>query len=335
MLTAVAASSLALAAGAPAQVDMSKSTVIATSKQMNVPTDGKFNKFTAQIAFDPAKPALGSANITIDTGSYDLGDDDYDKQVRGAEWFDASKYPTATFVSSAIAPAGGNKFNVTGKITIKGKSQTVTVPVTITQSGFTEIFDGALPIKRTQFDVGTGEWKDTSIVANDVSSNFISSPRKSKRLSDICFCFKENNLKKNLIIGGVLALGMSAGAFAADTYKLDPNHTYPSFEADHFGGMSTWRGKFNKSSGEVTLDRAAKTGKVNVTSDISSVDTGNDKLNEHLQAEFFDVAKYSTAEYKGTSIKFDGDTPIKVMGNLTMHGVTKPVNLKIEHFKCF
>jgi polyisoprenoid-binding protein YceI len=172
MLAGVAATSLALAVGAQAQVDVSKSSVVATSKQMNVPTDGKFNKFSAQIAFDPAKPAAGSANITIDTGSYDLGDDDYNKQVRGAEWFDAARFPTATFVSSAIAPAGGNKFNVTGKITIKGKSQTVTVPVTVTQSGATETFDGALPIKRTQFDVGTGEWKDTSIVADDVVIKF-------------------------------------------------------------------------------------------------------------------------------------------------------------------
>jgi polyisoprenoid-binding protein YceI len=172
MMGFTAATSLAIALGAHAQVDMSKSSVTATSKQMNVPTDGKFNKFTAQVSFDPAKPAAGSANISIDTGSYDLGDDDYNKQVRGAEWFDAAKYPTATFVSSAIAPAGGNKYNVTGKITIKGKSQTVTVPVTITQSGATETFDGALPIKRSQFDVGTGEWKDTSVVADEVVIKF-------------------------------------------------------------------------------------------------------------------------------------------------------------------
>jgi polyisoprenoid-binding protein YceI len=170
MLAASAA--LAMATVAHAQVDMSKSSVIATSKQMNVPTDGKFNKFTAQVSFDPAKPAAGSANLTIDTGSYDLGDDDYNKQVRGAEWFDAAKYPTATFVSSAIAPAGGNKFNVTGKLTIKGKSQNVTVPVTVTQAGATETFDGALPIKRSQYDIGTGEWKDTSIVADDVVIKF-------------------------------------------------------------------------------------------------------------------------------------------------------------------
>lgn len=93
--------------------------------------------------------------------------------------------------------------------------------------------------------------------------------------------------KLSIIAASALALGLSFGAsvsaFAADTYKLDPNHTYPSFEADHFGGVSTWRGKFNKSSGEVTLDRAAKTGTVNVTIDIASVNTGNAKLDEHLQ----------------------------------------------------
>ena len=172
MAAAVAVTSLAVAAAAAAQVDMAKSSVVATSKQMNVPTDGKFNKFNAQIAFDPAKPTAGSANITIDTGSYDLGDDEYNKQVRGKEWFDAAAYPTATFVSSAIAPAGGNQYKVTGKITIKAKSQTVTVPVTITQQGATETFDGSLPIKRSQFDIGTGEWKDTSVVADEVVIKF-------------------------------------------------------------------------------------------------------------------------------------------------------------------
>ncbi len=141
--------------------------------------------------------------------------------------------------------------------------------------------------------------------------------------------------KLSIIAAGALAFGLSVSAFAADTYKLDPSHTYPSFEADHFGGVSTWRGKFNKSSGEVVLDRVAKTGTVNVTIDIASVNTGNTKLDELQKAEFFDAVKYPTAEYKGTSIKFDGDTPTEVVGSLTMHGVTKPLNLKIEHFKCF
>ncbi len=161
-----------LATAAHAQVDESKSTVVATSKQMNVPVDGKFKKFTAQLDFDPAKPTAGSANITIDTTSYDLGDESYNKQARDKDWFDTAHFPTATFASTAIAPAGGTKFNVTGKLTIKGKSQTVTVPVTVTQAGAVQTFDGALPIKRTQFDVGAGEWKDTSVVADEVVIKF-------------------------------------------------------------------------------------------------------------------------------------------------------------------
>ncbi|OLL28938.1 polyisoprenoid-binding protein [Burkholderia sp. SRS-W-2-2016] len=157
---------------AHADVDLAKSTVIATTKQMNVPVDGKFRKFSAQLNFDPAKPAAGTANMSIDTASYDLGADDYNKQAQGKEWFDSAAFPTATFVSSAIAPAGGNQYKVTGKLTIKGKSQTVVVPVTIASQGATQTFDGALPIKRTQFDVGTGEWKDTSVVADEVVIKF-------------------------------------------------------------------------------------------------------------------------------------------------------------------
>ncbi len=84
----------------------------------------------------------------------------------------AKAYPQATFVSTAIAPAGGNKYNVTGKLTIKGKTETLTVPVTVTQAGATQTFDGVLPIRRSAFNVGTGEWKDTSIVADDVQIKF-------------------------------------------------------------------------------------------------------------------------------------------------------------------
>lgn len=139
-----------------------------------------------------------------------------------------------------------------------------------------------------------------------------------------------------LLAAGALAASLSFNAMAADTYQLDPTHTYPSFETDHFGGISIWRGKFKKSSGVVTLDRAAKTGTVDVTIDMKSVDIGNDKLDEELVTDkFFDTAKYPSATYKGTEIRFKGDQPVEVIGTLTMHGITKPVNLKIESFKCF
>jgi polyisoprenoid-binding protein YceI len=171
-LAGLAILSLVGASLAHADVDLSKSSVIATTKQMNVPVDGKFRKFSAQLNFDPAKPTAGSANVSIDTGSYDLGADDYNKQAQGKEWFDSAAFPAATFVSSAIAPAGGNQYKITGKLTIKGKSQTVVVPVVIGSQGATQTFDGSLPIKRSQFDVGTGEWKDTSVVADEVVIKF-------------------------------------------------------------------------------------------------------------------------------------------------------------------
>jgi polyisoprenoid-binding protein YceI len=148
----------------------------------------------------------------------------------------------------------------------------------------------------------------------------------------------QTNLKFSRALAGALCLGtlaVSASAVAADTYLLDPNHTYPSFEADHMGGISIWRGKFNKSSGTVTLDRAARTGTVEVTIDTASVDVGNASLNEHLQkADLLDTAKYPTAVYKGTRMRFKGDKPVEVIGTLTLHGVTRPLNLEIESFKC-
>lgn len=141
---------------------------------------------------------------------------------------------------------------------------------------------------------------------------------------------------RTLIAAAVAAASIvSLTPAMAATYQLDPTHTYPSFAADHFGGLSVWRGKFTKTTGTVTLDRENKTGSVEVTISPASIDTGNDKLNEHLLTPaFFDVAKYPEAVYKGTQIKFDGDKPVEVIGTLTLHGVTKPVDLKIESFKC-
>jgi polyisoprenoid-binding protein YceI len=129
----------------------------------------------------------------------------------------------------------------------------------------------------------------------------------------------------------------AAGAALANaaTYNIDPTHTYPSFEADHMGGLSKWRGKFEKSSGQVTLDRAAKSGTVDIKIDASSIDFGNSKLNEHAKSpEMFDVQAFPDATYKGKFSKFNGDTPTEVDGVLTLHGVSKPVKLEIREFKC-
>jgi polyisoprenoid-binding protein YceI len=162
-----------LASGdARAQIDAAKSTLVAVSKQMSVPVEGRFTKFDAQIAFDPAKPAAGTARITVDVGSYDLGDPSYNDSVRGPEWFDAKAFPQATFVSTSIAPIGPNQFRVNGNLTIKGRTQAVAVPIVLTQTGTSQTFDGTLSIQRLAFDIGTGEWKDTSTVADEVLIKF-------------------------------------------------------------------------------------------------------------------------------------------------------------------
>lgn len=132
----------------------------------------------------------------------------------------------------------------------------------------------------------------------------------------------------------LLALLALAGVANATTYNIDPHHTYPSFEADH-KGMSLWRGKFNKTSGTVTMDRAARTGSMEIVIDTASIDFGHDKMNAHAMADdIFNVAKFPTATFKGKSFKFDGDKLVAVDGELTLLGVTKPVQLQVNRFKC-
>ena len=140
----------------------------------------------------------------------------------------------------------------------------------------------------------------------------------------------------NRIILACTAAMVGAAAVAAPvTYKLDPNHTYPSFEADHMGGLSVWRGKFTATSGSVVYDKDAKAGSIEVTVDMTSIDFGMPKLDEHAKGpEIFDTAKYPTATYTGKFTKWNGASPTEAQGTLTMHGVTKPVTLVIDSFMC-
>ena len=127
---------------------------------------------------------------------------------------------------------------------------------------------------------------------------------------------------------------LSASAWAApETFILDANHTFPSFSYSHFG-YSIQTSRFNKTSGKVIMDKAAKTGTVDVTIDMKSVDTGSTSFNEHIQGEdFLDTAKNPTATFKSTKVVFDGDKPTTIEGNLTIKGVTKPVTLKVSAFQ--
>jgi polyisoprenoid-binding protein YceI len=133
----------------------------------------------------------------------------------------------------------------------------------------------------------------------------------------------------------VAALSVASfAAQAADTYAIDPTHTFPTFEVNHLG-FSTFRGRFDKTEGTITLDLAKKTGSVDVTIDANSVSTGVEKLDAHLKNEdFFDTAKYPTITFKSTKFKFDGNKLDEVEGNLTMHGVTKPITLDVDDFVC-
>lgn len=142
-------------------------------------------------------------------------------------------------------------------------------------------------------------------------------------------------MTKTVLPAVLLSLAAAAACAAPVTYQVDPSHTYPSFEADHFGGLSVWRGKFDTSSGTIVLDKAKGEGTVDITVDTSSIDFGNPKLNEHAKsAEMFDVAKYPTATYKGKLAGFKDGAPTTVEGTFTLHGVTRPLNLTINSFKC-
>lgn len=178
MKTYLAVSTLALAAATfatPAcaqQLVAAGSEIAFTSKQMGVPVDGKFRKFDAKVAFDPKKPEAASIGFTIDLASVSLGAAETEAEVVKPDWFDTKKFPQATFQSSAVKAAGAGRYEVAGKLTIKGATQNVVVPVALAQAGGTTTATGNFVIKRLDFRIGDGDWKDTSMVANDVQVKF-------------------------------------------------------------------------------------------------------------------------------------------------------------------
>jgi polyisoprenoid-binding protein YceI len=167
---------LGVLAAAPAvraqQVVPASSEIAFVSKQMGVAVEGKFKRWSAQITLDPKKPEAGKVAFTIDTGSASFGVPETDAEVGKAPWFNAAKFPQAAFTSSAIKALGGGRFEVRGKLTVKGVAQDAVVPVAVTQSGAASTATGAFTIKRLDFKIGEGEWADTSMVANDVPVKF-------------------------------------------------------------------------------------------------------------------------------------------------------------------
>ena len=172
-------SALLLAAGIGAcglafaqKVDPARSEIDFTAKEMGVGVDGKFTKWSASIAFDPRKPEAGKVAFSIDTASATMGSKEADDDLPRPTWFNAAKFPTATFASSAIKAKGAGRFDVAGKLTVKGTTRDVVVPIALAQAGGGTTATGQFTIRRTDFKVGEGEWSDTSAVVDDVQVRY-------------------------------------------------------------------------------------------------------------------------------------------------------------------
>ncbi len=156
------------------KVDYNRSQITFISRQMNVPVEARFNRFTAQISFNAAKPETAKAAIDIDIGSFDIGNDEINAEVRKKEWFDTRNFPKATFVSSTVHALSGGRYEARGPLTIKGRTNEITAPFTVkTDAAGNSIFEGTLNIRRLQHNIGEGGiWKDTDLVADEVQIKF-------------------------------------------------------------------------------------------------------------------------------------------------------------------
>lgn len=173
---AALALSLATLASVPALAQQklvnAQSEIAFVSKQMGVPVEGRFKKFDATINFEPAKPEAAKIAFSIDTASATVGVADSDAELPKANWFNVVKFPQASFQSSSVKSLGGGKFQVNGKLTIKGNAKDVEIPVALTQAAGLTTASGQFTIKRIPFKVGENEWADTSMVADDVQVRF-------------------------------------------------------------------------------------------------------------------------------------------------------------------
>jgi polyisoprenoid-binding protein YceI len=172
LLFALLASVDHAAVAASYAVDAARSQLSASFKMEGVVVEGQFRKFASSAEFDPANLAQTSAQLDIDTAGFDLGNPDYNSELGNKDWFNTAQYPKATFVSKTVKVAGPGKLDIAGRLTIKGKSADVIFPVSYRQDGKGYVFDGAVPIKRLAFDIGEGEWRDTSVLENEVNIKF-------------------------------------------------------------------------------------------------------------------------------------------------------------------
>jgi polyisoprenoid-binding protein YceI len=141
-------------------------------REMGVAVDGRFRTFSAQLDFDPQRPAAAKASVDLDLASIDAGSDEANDEVASKAWFDVKDYPHARFVSTAVRPLGGNRYEVSGKMSIKGRTQEVSAPFTFTPLPAGGAFDGSFVIRRSDFAIGEGMWSDTGTVANEIQIKF-------------------------------------------------------------------------------------------------------------------------------------------------------------------
>ena len=141
-------------------------------QQMGVAMDGKFKRFTSQLSFDPAQPAKAKASFDVELASIDTGSSEADSEVAGKPWFNTKAFPTAQFASTAVKALGGNRYEVAGKLTIKGHTQDVVIPATFSAQGKTGVFEGGFTLRRGDYSIGEGAWSKFDIVANDVNVKF-------------------------------------------------------------------------------------------------------------------------------------------------------------------
>lgn len=153
-------------------VQLDKSSIAFVSRQMNVPVEGAFRKFTAQIHLDPARPETGRAQIDIDLASIDAGNAEANDEVKGKQWFNVREFPKASFISSAVKPLGNGRFEASGRMTIKGKTLETRAAFTLKQEKGVLSLDGTFPLKRLDYAIGSGIWGDTSVVADEVQVKF-------------------------------------------------------------------------------------------------------------------------------------------------------------------
>ena len=167
-----AGAQVAFAQPGPAQLQAAGSEIAFTTRQMGVPVEGRFGVFSAQVALDPKQPGTGSVAVTIDTASARFGSAELDAEVPKPTWLNAVGFPQATFRSSSIKAAGPGRFDVAGRLSIKGVARDLVVPVQLVAAGAGHVASGSFTIKRLDFKVGEAEWSDTSLLANDVLVRF-------------------------------------------------------------------------------------------------------------------------------------------------------------------